>query len=148
MRMLLNDFVGVPLLNEFDLVTRSSSQNRVVVNARGIRIVIGRTGGGCSRSRAGYSARGESAAIAATIMVAPVATGVIAVVAAVVVTSTAGVIRAAVVIGATTAGVIRAAVVKPATTAVEAAAVMKPAAAPRQCFQWQHRERRGGNESE
>src|SRR6266566_3865702 len=134
MRMLLNDFVGVPLLNEFDLVTRSSSQNRVVVNARGIRIVIGRTGGGCSRSRAGYSARGESAAIAATIMVAPVATGVIAVVAAVVVTSTAGVIRAA--------------VVKPATTAVEAAAVMKPAAAPRQCFQWQHRERRGGNESE
>src|SRR5438876_808026 len=140
MRMLLNDFVGVPLLNEFDLVTRSSSQNRVVVNARGIRIVIGRTGRGCSRSRAGYSACGESAAIAATIMVAPVATGVIAVVAAVVigaaivVTSTAGVIRAAVVKGASTAGVIRAAVVKPATTAVEPAAVMKPAAAPRQCL--------------
>ena len=126
MRMLLNDFVGVPLLNEFDLVTRSSSQNRVVVNARGIRIVIGRTGGGCSRSRAGYSARGESAAIAATIMVAPVATGVIAVVAAVV-------IGAAIVV-TSTAGVIRAAVVKPATTAVEPAAVMKPPAAPRQCL--------------
>src|SRR5437667_8494618 len=70
MRMLLDDFVGVLLLNEFDLVTRSSSQNRMVVNARGIRIVIGRTGGGSSHSCASNRPGGESAAIAATIMVA------------------------------------------------------------------------------